>query len=242
MEQIDLWLILLLTNAIFITIASASFLIQAFKKRELKSVSRYSYSFALFFMIVSINGFLDFFQQYFYYKLDRPTLFPESMQVLPGGVTNFYIIISLLHLSYAILSYQVETYVIQKEKAIFSWILMGCFVVSLLAYFGPLFSEEIQIYLVYVVNGTLLPFGLIIFSWGIFYLKIGFKGVGIVKRKALMVAFGLGGLMIGIISDTGYREFCNANGLEIIWIIPIMFKMMCLIAIPLLYFGFHREE
>ena len=85
-------------------------------------------------------------------------------------------------------------------------------------------------------------FTLIVIYIGFFYLGMAKKSVGSVRSKALKVAFGLAGIMFGIMLDILYRQYYEMNGIAILWIIPILIRMLGLMGVPLLYFGFRQDK
>jgi hypothetical protein len=83
----------------------------------------------------------------------------------------------------------------------------------------------------------LLPFGLIIAYWGIFYIRLGIKTTGIVRKRAFLVAFGLGFLFAGIILEVYIRSILLEP-----YILLFCFKLISIIGVFMLYRGFRRES
>jgi hypothetical protein len=238
---IAIWLVEMLLLAVLLSLAAVFFYWDAFKKAEMESVARYYFGFGLFFTAFAINGFLDFLEEYSIHVRGQSSLFP-NLDLLPAESSTFFLMIPILQFAFVVFAYQIESFVMNKPKKPFTIILGICLIISLTVFFGPLMNAEVQAIWIYVVNGTLLPFGIIVFFLGIFYLKIGIKSAGIVKSKALSVFFGLGFVMTGIIFDTIYRGYALGNGLEIWWYFPIICKIIAIIGVPLLFSGFRRAD
>ncbi|MHA1342036.1 MAG: hypothetical protein ACTSRZ_19385 [Promethearchaeota archaeon] len=233
----ELWLGASLILAIFFYIIVIFFLKQAKQSSELISLKKYSIGIAVFMAILGCNGFIDFGAMYYTEVLGEYDLFPESLQLLTAGQTSFYIIISLLMIGFAILSYQIEKYIKQSKRWILTTILIICFIISLIPYFGGLIPTEYHQIVKNIVYGTQIPFFFIIIYWGVFYLALAKNTTGIVRRRAVMVAFGLGFLFAGIIVDTIYRWLTDG-----LYFFPFILKCISITGAVLLMLGFKRES
>jgi len=232
-----LWLFTSLILAILFIIISIFFLNQAKKNKEVISLKRYSIGISIFMLILGINGFIDLGAMYATEVLNQYDLFSESDQLLKAGQTSFFIIISLLMIGFAVLSYQIEKYIKQSKRKILTTILIICFIISLIPYFGHYIPIEYHYLIKNIVYGTQIPFTFIIIYWGVFYLALAKNTTGVVRRRAIMVAFGLGFLFFGIIMDTIYRWSTDA-----LYLIPFLLKCISNTGAILLMLGFKREE
>ncbi|MHA1821353.1 MAG: hypothetical protein ACTSU2_08720 [Promethearchaeota archaeon] len=233
----DLWLGACFSLAILCLIVGIFFLNQAKKNKDLISLKSYSKGIALFMFIVGINGFLDFGNMYSNTVLGKNDLFPDTFKFLNYGRTSFYIIITLLMASLAVLSYQIEKYIKKNEKHILTDILIVCFFISLIPYVGFLIPADFHYAIMIIVYLTQVPFGGIILYWGVFYLSLAAKTSGIVRRRALLVGFGLGMVFTGILSDLIYRAAVPGE-----YIFPFFCFFVANLGIVFLIIGFKREK
>ena len=182
--------------------------------------------------IISVKrGFLEIHSNGF--SATSPTIF---------NTFTFYFIISLLQLSYAILLYEVENFIRQSKSHYLTIILVICFVVSLVAYIGWIFPRNLQGLVSNIIIWTMIPFALIIFYLGVFYLVLAKRSVGAVRHKALLVAFGIGFIFASIIFDLLYRQYCLSANIQIWWVLPVIFRAVGIIGVPMLIYGFRRES
>ncbi len=230
------WLTEMLALAILFVLTSILFLIEA-KKTNNPILRKYYVAIALFMLIFGLNGFLDYFAQHAIHVLGQDDFLPENMRFLTVGQNSFLIMITLLQLGFAVLSYVIETFITNSERKYLHKTLLVCFGISFLSYLGPLVPTDYHELIYLIVNATLIPFALIIVYWGVFYLRLAKNSPGSVRKKALMVAFGLGFLFFGIIMDTMYRGAVFGE-----YALPIFFKSVSLIGVPLLIFGFRRKD
>jgi hypothetical protein len=256
MELLDLqpleiaWMLLVFAQAILVLATSLFFIREARRSKDMKSLASYYRGMIWFFFFLGLNGVFDSLEQYARYvgfgnAPSSTGLFPEQYQVLPAlqpptltTTTTFFAIISLLMLSFAILSYPLETYILQSKRRPRTIILLICFVVSLAAFVGNYFNAATQILISQIVNLTLIPFAIIIAYWGIYYLVLAKRTLGSIRHKAVMVGLGLGFMMGGIIFDILYR----VNVSPILWIIPLGCRAVGVLGIVMLVFGFRREQ
>ncbi len=216
----------------------------------MKGLHQYYRGMAFFFFCMSLNGFFDFIDQYYRYVLGdgtiASTLFPPAYQVFnkipltDTTTTTFCVIITLLMLSFAILSYQLETYILQSKVRPMTIILLICLVASLISFFAGYFDATIQTILSLVVVATLIPLAIIIGYWGVFYLILAKRSIGSIRHKAILVALGIGFIMGGIIFDTIYRQTIPLDA--IVWFWPMGIKIVGCLGVPMLFYGFRRKE
>ncbi len=239
------WLGEMVAEIVLIFIAAIYFIRESHRNKEMKILAGYYKGMCAFFFFVSINGIFDFLEQYSQYILNQ-TLFPIELQVFPAlpqslmNTTTFCAIISLLHLSFAILSYQLETHILQSKRRPRTIILTICFAISLLAFFGRNFDASTQANLTLIDQLTLVPFTIIIMYWGIYYLVLAKRSVGSIRHKAILVGLGLGFIMGGIIFDIFYRTPFQANPEQIIWLFPVAIRAIGVLGVPMIFFGFRR--
>lgn len=241
MELFEIWLIEMILLAVGVGFASFSFIYKSFRKIELKSVSRYYFGLGIFFLAFTFNGFLDFLEQYNFWVVGQNGIFP-NWNLLPGESVTFYLMIPILQFAFVMLSLQIETFILQREKKRLTTVLTVCFIISLTIFTTPLFPDSMKYIWSFILNATLVPYAMIVLYWGVFYLRLAKNSAGIVRNKALKVGFGLGMIMCGIIFDTMYRAIVLSNSMEIIWFFPILFKFIAIIGIPLLYSGLQTSE
>ncbi|MBD3351108.1 MAG: hypothetical protein GF364_06445 [Candidatus Lokiarchaeota archaeon] len=233
----ELWLFANLILFIFSAFISGFFFLQAKKNKQVESLRKYCIGIGIFMLFVALNGAIDVSTMYVTEVLGKYDLFPEEQQFLTYGKNSFYIIITLLMVGFSVLSYQIESHITRSQRHTLTIVLVVCFFISLIPYFGFLIPDEYHKLVKNIVYGTQVPFTLIIIYWGVFYLSLARKSAGIVKRKALMVAFGLGFLFFGIIVDTMYR-WVRADE----FIVPFAVRCISIVGAILLLFGFKREE
>ena len=236
MEFLQIWLIEMILLALGLGYASLSFIYKSYKKIELKSVSRYYFGLGIFFLAFAFNGVLDALEQYSIWIVGQNGMFP-NWNLLPGESVTFYLMIPILQFAFIMLSLQIETFILQREKKRITLVLIICFIISLTIFITPIFPDALKYIWSFILNATLIPYAIIVLYWGIFYLRLAANSAGIVRNKALKVGFGLGMIMCGIVFDTIYRNTSLNNGIEIIWWFPILFKTVAIIGIPLLYLG-----
>ena len=255
------WVFALGAQAISVLIVSIFFQREAIRNKAIKGLAHYYQGMMLFFLFLGINGIFDFLEQYAHYIVS-PTpgvgsLFPPEYQVFnkltPGlmNTTTFCIIISLLLLSFGILSYQLEKDVFNYKHRVLSVILFACCCVSLVAYFTQPISSLLlsssgiaevttQGMISLITMSTLLPFAIIIGYWGVYYLVFAKRTMGSIRRKAILVAFGIGFIMAGIIFDIMYRSAISTT--QIFWLIPLVNRAVGVLGVPMLFYGFRREQ
>lgn len=244
------WISLILLLDLMLFLASIFFLRESHKNRQMKGLHQYYRGMTFFFFCMSLNGFFDFFEQYFRYVLGDgtilSTLFPPEYQVFnkiprtETTTTTFCIIITLLMLSFAILSYQLETYILQSKLRPMTIILLACFFISLLAFFAQNFDTFIQTILSLIDVSTLLVLAFIIGYWGVYYLVLAKRSIGSIRKKAILVALGIGFIMGGIIFDTIYRQTIPLA--SIFWFWPMGIKIVGCLGVPMLFYGFRRKD
>ena len=240
------WLLLIFAQTVMILFTALFFIRETRRSKEMKALSHYYQGMAWFFFFLGINGIFDSLEQYFrYVNNSQSGLFPEQYQVLPAlqpptlmTNTTFFVIISLLMLSFAILSYPLETYVLQSKRRPRTIILLICFGVSLVAFFGKNFDPSTQLLLSQIVDATLWPFAIIIMYWGIYYLVLAKRTIGSIRHKAVLVGLGLGFMLGGIIIDILYRTYFA----PIWWLVPLVCRSVGVLGILMLVFGFRREQ
>ena len=242
------WLGELVAQSVLVLIASIVFLWHVQKSRDVPSLSNYYKGLSWFFFFAAISGFVDFLQQISTYYLGQTGFFGNSFQWFPAtsptifNTFTFYFIISILQLSYAILLYEVENFIRQSKSHYLTIILVICFVVSLVAYIGWIFPRNLQGLVSNIIIWTMIPFALIIFYLGVFYLVLAKRSVGAVRHKALLVAFGIGFIFASIIFDLLYRQYCLSANIQIWWVLPVIFRAVGIIGVPMLIYGFRRES
>ena len=230
-----LWLIFLFTLAIGVTIDSIYFLILSFKRETIESVKKYYRLVGIFLLALGLCGFLDFVYAYLkkYLGIEADPLPPVSASY----GTYFFIITTCLIFSFWALTRTIEKYIKQSEKMPLSKIMLVCVIITLLPYVTP---NDITDLLVPLIFGTMLPFGLIILYWGVFYLKLAGQSEGVLKKRAYFVGFGLGTIFVGILLDILFRDFAivvQATG----YFFPLIFVIVSNIGVPLLLLGFKRD-
>ncbi len=241
------WLVEIAADIVLLLIAAIFFLRESRRSRDMKILARYYKGMSIFFFFLSVNGIFDFLEQYARYILLQPTLFPTEYWVFPAlaqtlmNTTSFCIIISLLHISFAILSYQLETHILQSKRRPRTIILAICLATSIVAFFGRNFDASTQGLLSLVDQVTLGPFALIIMYWGIYYLVLAKRSVGSIRHKAILVGLGLGFIMGGIIIDILYRGMFT-DPTAIVWFFPVLSRSVGVLGIPMIFFGFRRKE
>jgi len=203
--------------------------------RKEKTVRQYYWQIGLFFLMLSFCGGIDFYYAYDQRFLEM-AVDPLPMISLTHG-SHFFVIIPLLLLTFFVLTRTIEKIIKQSALPWQSYILLGCFFFSLTAYITP---PEITDILAPFIFGTLIPFALVILYWGIFYIRMGKNSTGIIRKKSLLIAFGLGFVFIGIsvnimliniplvIETTGY-------------LFPFGFIVLGILGVPLLFLGFIKE-
>ncbi len=241
MNLLEFWIIEMGILAAGLGYSAFSFIYKSYRKIELKSVSRYYFGLGIFFLAFAFNGILDALEQYSIWIVGQNGIFP-NWNLLPGESVTFYLMIPILQFAFVMLSLQIETFILQRQKKSITKVLIVCFLISLTIFITPIFPDNLKVIWSFVLNATLIPYAIIVLYWGVFYLRLGIKSAGEVRSKALKVGFGLGMIMCGIIFDTIYRNTAINNSIEIIWIFPILFKTVAIIGIPLLYSGLQTSE
>jgi len=237
MASVDMiiWLGCLFILACGLLIDSLYFFSLSAKRDTLKTVKKYYRLIAIFLLALSLCGFLDLWYAYYqrYLGIQEDPLPPASASF----GTYFFVITTCLMFSFFALTRTTEKYVKQSKSMILTKILFTCFLISLVPYVTPPEITDILAPLIYMVY---LPFTLIILYWGVFYLRLGAKSEGIIKKKAYFTAFGLGTIFLGISGDIVIRDqlwIIETTG----YLFPIIFVIGGIIGIPLLFTGFKRE-
>ncbi len=231
-ELLILWLWCLFALSVGILLVSIAFLTRSFNRNVISKVKKFYRYMTIFFLALSFSGFLDLYAAYNirYLTMDSDSLRPMNVTIY------FYVITSILLLAFFILTRTIEKYITQSEKMISSKILLACFFISLIVFILPQNLTEISSL---IVLGTLIPYALVILYWGVFYINLGRKSNGVIKKKAYAVAFGLGFVFIGISVSIVLRDIplvINLTG----YLFPIGFIVLGILGLPLLYYGFKK--
>lgn len=223
--------------AVLFIISGFFFVNQARKNKKMESLFKYSIGIALFMFILGLNGFIDFGTIISTDVIGGYDLIPQDKQFMTYGKSSFYIILTLLMISFAVLSFQIERYIKRSKHLVFTYTLIICFFITLIPYFGFAIPSEYHRIIMIIAYSTQLPFALIIVYWGVFYLALAAKTAGIVRKRALLVGFGLGFTFGGIIFDTMYRWMVTGE-----YLFPLICKIIGNLGIIFMLEGFRREE
>ncbi len=235
MLDIIIWLVLLCTLSIGVTLASIYFLVLSYKRETIESVKKYYRLVGIFLLALGLCGFLDF--TYAYLKKYLGIMEDPLPPVSASHGTYFFIITTCLMFSFWALTRTIEKYIKQSEKMPLSKIMLICVIITLIPYVTP---NDITDLLVPLIFGTMIPFGLIILYWGVFYLKLAAKSEGVLKKRAYFVGFGLGTIFVGILLDILLRDFAvltESTG----YLFPLVCVAVANIGVPLLFLGFKRD-
>ena len=205
-------------------------------KGSLKSVKKYYLWIAVFLLMISVCGIIDVWYAYYQRILENPGVDPLPHLATEGG-TYFFLITTFLMFSFLALTRTVEKYIKQSEKKVLTYIMLACFIVSLIPYITP---PDMTDQLAMIVYGSYIPFTLIILYWGVFYLRLARKSEGILKKRANLIAFGLGTIFLGISGGIVLRDFIpliEATG----YLFPIVFAAVGNIGPWLLFWGFKQD-
>ncbi|GAB4313705.1 MAG: hypothetical protein Kow0069_14950 [Promethearchaeota archaeon] len=229
------WLAEMAFLAVWIYVIGLYFLSGALRNPDLKSLRRYYVGFFVFFVLVGTCGVIHFTYEYYKYVVGR-----EVWAGLMGQAQNpyFYVLVTLLQLGFAVLSYQIEKYVRQSKYFPFTVLLSACFAVSLVPYF--LTPAQNDAFSIYVVNASLTGFLVSLIYWGVFYLRLAKLSTGIVRRRALAAAFGLAYLFFGILMDVVFRTQLPVPP-ETNLLPSVLILVVSVIGVPLVFFGFQRK-
>jgi len=205
-------------------------------KGSLKSVKKYYLWIAVFMLMITVCGVIDVWYAYYQRILENPGVDPLPPLATEGG-TYFYLINTFLMLSFLALTKTVEKYIKQSERKILTYIMLACFIMSLIPYVTlPDVTDQLWM----VIYGAYLPFTLIILYWGVFYLRLASKSEGILKKRANLIAFGLGMLFLGISGGIVLRDMAPLIELTG-YLFPIVFVAVGNIGPWLLFSGFKQD-
>ena len=206
------------------------------KKSSLTSVKKYYFWIAVFMLAISVCGVIDVWYAWYQRILGNRGVDPLPHLATEGG-TYFFLITTFLMLSFFALTRTVEKYIKQSKKIPLSYIMLCCFLISLLAYITPPDTTDL---LAPIIYGTYFPFTLVILYWGVYYLILAKRSEGVLKKRANLIAFGLGTLFLGIAGGIVLRDFdllIEFTG----YLFPIVFVIVANIGVPLLYMGFKQD-
>jgi len=205
-------------------------------KGSLETVKKYYLWIAVFMLAITVCGVIDVTYAYYQRILENPGVDPLPHLATEGG-TYFFLITTFLMFSFLALTRTVEKYIKQSEKLILTFIMLICFILSLIPYVTP---PDMTDQLAMIVYASYLPFTFIILYWGVFYLRLASKSEGILKRRANLIAFGLGTIFLGISGGIVLRDFApiiEATG----YIFPAVFAAVGNVGPFLLFSGFKQD-
>jgi len=137
-------------------------------------------------------------------------IFPKYIRI--GGSGLIFLMILLFAFSYIFLMYPIEKYLLKREKLWITKLNKISFFLLLIPYIGALiyFNPPMDKYWTYIAWPGLVMFFFStlfsIFGSFFFYLRLGFQGTGVVKKKGLLIGFGIlmmyFALLVGLTIDT----------------------------------------
>jgi hypothetical protein len=188
------------------------FIFQSANKSEADSQKEIFHGFAGF-IISNIGNQTMFLIHTIYDRNNSSDLLPRVIRI--GGTGYEFLMLIFFAIGFYFLMKPIEKYLLQKEKLRITALNMTSFVVLLTIYIGSLLYhegvwEDYWTYIAFVGVG-IFGFSALFSMFGsfLFYLRLGIKSTGIIRKKGFLIGFGIIFLYIGILVGTSLDDWMS---------------------------------